>query len=548
MLRGEWRNWHTRTTQNRVPQGMWVRLPPRPLMKGKKVLTEYVKSSRERGVQEYFIRQALVDAGWNRDQVDDAMDSEEAWPQEARKDIENGGATLKLPKRILPKKHFIISLPRILSLIFVVAIIGMVATSFYQDRKYEIVLPDGEGNLSSFDYGSWPALEDVAFFEKVKQRFIDEEINFVESDLSAMTLRVYKEGEMIKEVPIASKGNEGSWWETPAGLYKIQGKEVDHFSSFGQVHMPWSMPFQGNFFIHGWPYYTNGQLVAQGYSGGCIRLSTEDAEAVFGLVEVGMPVLVYEKDFIGDSFKYELLGNKLTAQNYLAADLANNFAFAEKDSDVQVPIASLTKLMTAIVASEYINIEKEITITQDMLVETSIPRLYAGQKISVFNLLYPLLMESSNEAGVAMSRILGVTRFVDLMNEKADAIGMNDTRFVDPNGSGAENVSTVSDLFQLAKYIYNNRSFVLNISKGGATQSIYGQPILYGLQNFNVFVNDSEFVGGKVGMTTAAGETILSVFEFKNGGGIRPVVIIALGSENRAADAQTLLDYVRLSY
>jgi len=105
-------------------------------------------------VQEYFIRQALVDAGWNRDQVDDAMDSEEAWPQEARKDIENGGATLKLPKRILPKKHFIISLPRILSLIFVVAIIGMVATSFYQDRKYEIVLPDGEGNLSSFDFYS----------------------------------------------------------------------------------------------------------------------------------------------------------------------------------------------------------------------------------------------------------------------------------------------------------------------------------------------------------------------------------------------------------
>ena len=429
-----------------------------------------------------------------------------------------------------------------------VAATGAVVMSAYQEKKYEIVLPAGGGKLSSFNYGSWPALEDTAFFERVKQQFIDQEMGFIEGDLSAMMVRVYKNGALVKEVPIVSKGNEGSWWETPAGLYKIQGKEEDHFSSFGQVHMPWSMPFQGNFFIHGWPYYNNGQSVPLGYSGGCIRLSTEDAKSVFALAYVDMPVLIYEKDFIGDSFEYELLGNKVAAKNYLAADLGNNFAFAEKGSGEQVPIASLAKLMTAIVASEYINIEKEITITEDMLVQTSVPRLYAGQRISVFNLLYPLLMESSNEAGTAIARILGVNRFVDLMNEKAKAIGMDNTYFVDPNGSGADNISTTSDLFQLAKYIYNNRGFVLDISKGEATQSIYGQPILYGLQNFNVFVDDPNFVGGKVGMTNAAGETILSIFEIEGKSGVRPVVIIALGSNNRVEDATTLIDYVRRSY
>ena len=204
--------------------------------------------------------------------------------------------------------------------------------------------------------------------------------------------------------------------------------------------------------------------------------------------------------------------------------------------------------MTAIVASEYINIEKEIVITEDMLVQTSVPRLYAGQRISVFNLLYPLLMESSNEAGTAIARTLGTNRFVELMNEKALAVGMNDTHFVDPNGSGAENVSTVTDLFRLAKYIYNNRSFILDISTGGATQSVYGQPILYGLQNFNVFVDDPEFVGGKVGMTIAAGETILSIFRVQKTNEVRPVVIIALSSKDRIKDASMLIDYVRRSY
>ena len=516
-------------------------------MQSKKVLIEYIKTSRERGVQEYFIRQALLDAGWDKDEIDNALGSEEAWPQGARRDIKSE-ITLK-PKRVsLSKKHFISSLPKSLLLTLVVAAIGVATMFFYQNKKYEIVLSDGNGELASFNYGSWPALEDTAFFEKVKQEFIDEKISFVETDLSAMLLRVYKDGKVIKEVPIVSKGNEGSWWETPAGLYKIEGKEADHFSSFGQVHMPWSMPFQGNFFIHGWPYYNNGEPVAQGYSGGCIRLSTEDAKSVFDLVEVDTPVLVYEKDFIKDSFEYKLLENKISASNYLTADLGNNFVFAQRESDKQVPIASLTKLMTAIVASEYINIEKEITITGDMLVQTSIPRLYAGQRISVFNLLYPLLMESSNEAGTAIAAILGTNRFVGLMNEKAKAIGMNDTNFVDPNGSGAENVSTASDLFQLAKYIYNNRSFILDMSRGEATQSVYGQPILYGLQNFNVFVNDQDFVGGKVGITNAAGETILSVFEIERAGETRPVVVIALGSDNRTKDATTLIDYVRSSY
>ncbi|PIP46640.1 MAG: hypothetical protein COX15_00070, partial [Candidatus Colwellbacteria bacterium CG23_combo_of_CG06-09_8_20_14_all_42_19] len=83
----------------------------------------------------------------------------------------------------------------------------------------------------------------------------------------------YEKGVFVNEFAILSKGKEGSWWETPAGLYKVQSKEKEHFSSFGRVYQPWSMAFQGNFFIHGWPYYPGGRAVESTYSGGCIRLA-----------------------------------------------------------------------------------------------------------------------------------------------------------------------------------------------------------------------------------------------------------------------------------
>lgn len=511
-----------------------------------KELIKYVKEAREAGLKEYFIRQALIDAGWERDTIDEAMDSEESWPEKGRIDLTASKEDIKPPKKKRPIK--ITPFLKILAIATALALGATWLISALPKGNFQLNFPNFDQG-DEFQYGSWPALEDADFFSQVKEQFIEEKTSFIESDLSQMTLRVYKNGRLEEEVPIVSKGREGSWWETPAGLYKVQGKEDNHFSSFGQVYMPWSMPFQGNFFIHGWPYYPSGEEVAQGYSGGCIRLSTDNAKKVYDLVEVGMPILVYEEDFLGDDFSYELLGDQVGANNYLAADLKNNFVFAELNSNVKVPIASLTKLMTALIATEYINIERETTITAGMLTQTSIPRLQVGQQVSVFDLLYPLLMESSNEAGTAIASILGQGRFVQLMNEKATAIGMRNTHFEDPNGISAENVSTAQDLFQLAKYLYNNRSFVLDISKGGARSSVYGAPVWgYSLQNFNVFVEDSGFIGGKVGMTNAAGETILSIFEVETDGEIRPVVVIALGSKNRAQDGTALINHIRTSY
>jgi len=429
-------------------------------------------------------------------------------------------------------------------------LIVIVSVSYQKTIQYALFLPSSGNNALELTYGSWPALQDVQFFETVKSEFVNQGADFIEADLSADILRLYKSGSVVREVPILSKGKEGSWWETPAGLYRVEGKEPTHFSTLGHVSMPWSLPFQGNFFIHGWPTYPDGNSVPTGYSGGCIRLSTQDAALIYQEVKVGTPVLVFKKDFEGDSFAYEIRAPKLQTQSYLAADLKSDFVLTEKGKDQVLPIASLTKLMTALVATEYINIEKGITIRSSMLISTSRPRLRAGEDVRLFDLLNLLLRESSNEAAEAIAEGYygGEKEFVRLMNAKAKAIGMRDTNFTDPSGISADNKSTTRDLFVLSRYLYNNRRFVLSLSRGVIDNQSYGEPAFSDLDNYNVFMGVPEFIGGKVGLSSAAQGTLLSVFEVNLNGEKRPLVLILLGSHNYEEEGKNLLAWIRGNY
>lgn len=443
--------------------------------------------------------------------------------------------------------HSTITVSHAIIIFGILFIATILATAHFRQviYSYEITLQDGDGAGEKLQFGSWPELGNVDFFNTVRDKLVHDHTSFIEANLSTMKLTVYLDGVASKELPILTKGREGSWWETPAGLYRIEGKEKNHFSGFAGVYLPWSMPFQGNFFIHGWPYYPGGDPVRSSYSGGCIRLSTEDAEEVFGLVKVGMPVLVFEDDFASDNARYESKIAALTARAYLAADLGSNFVFTEKLSDAVVPIASITKLVTALVAVEYVNIERDIEITEVALATTSVPRLKANTEASLYDLLHLLLLESSNEAAEAIANSLGRTRFIGLMNEKARAIGMSSTHFVDPSGRSGENVSTAQDLFALSKYLYNNRSFILRLTAGDLDTAIYGIPRFPDLQNFNLFGHLDKFVGGKVGLSQAAGETFVGVFKIPFRAEARPVVVVLLNSVHPAEEVPLLLDWIQ---
>lgn len=417
------------------------------------------------------------------------------------------------------------------------------------DREYDFSFtPEDAAAKYGLRFGAWPSLANADFFGRVRADLLSKQASFIEADLSAMKLAVYKDGARVLEVPILTKGRKGSWWETPAGVYAVRAKEKKHFSSIGRVNMPWSMQFQGNFFIHGWPTYEDGQTVASSYSGGCVRLGTADAEAVYRLSSVGMPVLVYESDFTTDDFTYREKIPILSARQYLAADLKNNFVFMEKGREEAVAIASITKLMTAVVATEHVNLDKLIEVPEEAIVKTSKPRLRAGEEVSAYGLLFPLLMESSNEAAETLARTYGRSRFIAVMNENARSLGMAHTAFADPAGAEAANVATAEDLFNLAKYLVLNRSFILDITAGRVTRSAYGTTPFAALENYNGFAGEENFLGGKTGLTTAASSTMIAVFNLRLLESMRPVAIIVLGSEDAEKDVRAIRAYIRERY
>lgn len=428
----------------------------------------------------------------------------------------------------------------------------MLAVFFYfgdPTREYLLSIPGSDKVSAGFQYGAEPKLSDPDYFGAVKRSFIEQKASFIEADLSAMKLTLYRDGVSAKEVEILTKGREGSWWETPAGIYKIESKEKNHFSSFGHVYQPFSMAFQGNFFIHGWPYYEDGTPVKSTYSGGCIRLADEDAEAVYALTEKGMPVLVFEKDFADDGFLYERKTVEILAEGYLAADIKNNFVFVKR-GDAPFPLGSFSQFLLALVSAEYINMEKNITLD-------------SGEAVTPFDLLHSLLLESSDNPYSVFATTLGEKRMLALMDAKARAVGMKATEI---NGGTA-----TEDLFYLAKYLYNNRSFILKISAGEGNGSVYGETRLKNLENKNLFGDDPRFVGGKFvasenedsnerneggegkaeenpALGGASAGDFFGVFEVNIRGEKRPIFIFLRNSSDVREDVLKVFSYVEGSY
>lgn len=395
------------------------------------------------------------------------------------------------------------------------------------------------------NYGRPLAVTEADYLFETQERFIEQALSFIEADLSAMVINYYEEGEVVFSAPILAKGREGSWWQTPAGIYEIGYKNKNHFSTFGQVNMPWSMAFQGNFFIHGWPVGPDGEPVPESYSGGCIRLSDKAAERLYELAKVGTPLIVHEEALRGDGFLYEPVGPELKTPHYLVADLKSHTVLAGSDLSAVAPIASITKLMTALIAAEYINLDKSVQLRYLPTIDSLVPRLDGRHTVSMYSLLQLLLVESSNEAAEVIAAELGREQFIARMNEKAAALGLSDTVFTDPSGLDAGNVSTLADLLRLSQYIYGNRRFIFELTRDQDLPNAYESGQFGELNNFNKLAEDVTFVGGKVGETLAAGQTSVSLHRLLVRGEERIIVVIILGSDGREADIKRLLQYVK---
>jgi len=369
---------------------------------------------------------------------------------------------------------------------------------------------------------------------------------FVAADLITMVLTLYQDGIAIAKYPILTKGKPDSPYETPAGFYTVLTKEPDHFNAGEQIHMPWSMQFYGNYFIHGWPYFGNGSPVNSSYSGGCIRLNTDDAEKVYSFVDKGTGIFVYDP-IRTVSTPSLVLGTTpapaVSAASYLVADIDTGDVFLEQNAGDTRSIASVTKLMTALVANETIMFYKKIAVTRAEISHTQPKVPGAKEMFPVGELLYPLLMESNNAVADRLSEYYGAAGFINWMNATAKALDMQSTHFADASGISSENVSTTDDLFRLATYLANKKTFIFDITRTPTKKLISESGNVYPVENFNVFSDSANFIGGKVGKTAAAADTMVSVFSVPINGVARRVVIVVLKSDNYTTDTTALADW-----
>ena len=209
----------------------------------------------------------------------------------------------------------------------------------------------------------------------------------------------------------------------------------------------------------------------------------------------------------------------------------------EKDADREMLIASTTKILTALVALEQGELQKEVTVTQQHMVEGSSMYLEPGETVTVEELLYGLLLCSGNDAALALADACcgSVEAFVAEMNDTARRIGMEHSSFANPNGLDAENhYSTARDMARLASYAAKNHTFVRfcstsQVSAAGRTMS-----------NHNRLLREAEgCIGMKTGYTMAAGRTLVTC-AVRNG---RTLVAVTLNDGNDWADHKALYDY-----
>ena len=253
---------------------------------------------------------------------------------------------------------------------------------------------------------------------------------------------------------------------------------------------------------------------------------------------------------------------ELSAQSVLVLDQETGQPLLAKNASVQTPIASITKLMTAVlVLDSGQSLDESITITdadRDTLKWTG-SRIAIGSSYTRGQLLHLALIASDNRAAHALGRTTtgGLDRFVANMNRMARALRMNDTTYVEPTGLSSDNRSTALDLAKLVEYAYRNYPEIRDISTTGnytlGTQRVVlkkkrGREVLYrpvAFNNTNRFTRAQDWHVGlsKTGFINEAGHCLVMQANVAS----RDVIIVLLdaqGTSRRAGDATLIKQWL----
>lgn len=226
---------------------------------------------------------------------------------------------------------------------------------------------------------------------------------------------------------------------------------------------------------------------------------------------------------------------QLYAKSALLLDASNNRVLYEKDGYEVLPMASTTKIMTAILALEYGNLEDEVTVSKRA---ASMPKVHMGMRegetYKLKDLLFSLMLESHNDSAVAIAEHIGgsVEGFADMMNQKARDLGCENTWFITPNGLDASqgdkiHSTTAYDLAKIAAYAISNDLFVALVGSQSHQFCELQSGRAFQVHNKDQFLHMMDgAIGIKTGFTNQAGYCFVGALKTQD----RTLVSVVLAS------------------
>ncbi|HET7579428.1 MAG TPA: D-alanyl-D-alanine carboxypeptidase family protein [Bacillales bacterium] len=236
---------------------------------------------------------------------------------------------------------------------------------------------------------------------------------------------------------------------------------------------------------------------------------------------------------------------QISAKSAVLMDRQSGRVLFAKDAHEKRRIASITKIMTAILAIESGKLNKKVTIS-DRAAYTEGSSLYLkpGEKVPLKDLVYGLMLRSGNDAAVAIAQAVGgsVEGFVYLMNEKAAQIGMTDTVFANPHGLDDHKVmhSTAYDMALLTRYAMKNPTFrKITATKVYRTQDPDGSGVVVWKNKNKLLTRYPYSTGGKTGYTSIARRTLVSTAK-KDG---MSLIVVTLDDRDDWLDHMNLFNW-----
>ncbi len=225
-------------------------------------------------------------------------------------------------------------------------------------------------------------------------------------------------------------------------------------------------------------------------------------------------------------------------------DLGKDKTLFKKDENEIIRPASLTKIMTCIIAIESGKMNKTVTITKKMIdVEPTRLDLKVGDQVKLKDLVHAALIKSANDAAFAIAYYLGdgeKSNFIKMMNQKATQIGMKKSNFENPAGfDDPKHKTTAKDLMKLAEYAIKNKTFNSIVKLNKYTFKTLNSNKTFSVYTSNKLQKTNKYIVGlKTGYTNGAGACLIARAKKDK----KDILVVMLNANNRWENAQQIFD------